>query len=185
MLARIIVLAAMLMGTGAVAATSNPFAAPVANCHPCRFSPGPGQPQFVLKRLEDAWNKATALYKRGDAKTASATMESAIGTIQLALAVSSYPVQGDDPADKKLVGEFNDFGFFLFGAGRFKDAVDVLGAVTDTETDRVPAYLNLADAQYASGDRAGAKTNYAEFRKRMAAAGKAASVPPRVAERLR
>lgn len=102
MLARIIVLAAMLMGTGAVAATSNPFAAPVANCHPCRFSPGPGQPQFVLKRLEDAWNKATALYKRGDAKTASATMESAIGTIQLALAVSSYPVQGDDPADKKL-----------------------------------------------------------------------------------
>ncbi len=101
------------------------------------------------------------------------------------MAVGSYPVQGDDPADMKIVGEFNDYGFFLSEAGRFKDAVEVLGAVTDTEADRVPAYLNLADAQYAGGDKAGAKTNYAEYQKRMAAAGKADKVPPRVAERVR
>ncbi len=101
------------------------------------FGDLPARTAFV-RRLDDAWRAASAQYKKGDAKNAVATMQAAVGTIQLALVVSSYPVQGDDPADKKLVGEFNDYGFFLAEAGRLKDAVDVLGQVVDTEADRLP-----------------------------------------------
>lgn len=148
------------------------------------FGDSPARTAF-LERLDAAGREAATLYKKHNAKGAAAVMQGAVGTIELALAVDSYPVQGDDPADRKLVGEFNDYGFYLAEAGRPKEALDILGQVVDVDADRVPAYLNLADAQYAAGDNAGAKANYAEYQKRMAATGKAAKVPPRVAERLR
>ncbi len=45
---RFVVLAAMLVSTGAAAGAAGPFDAPVRDCHPCRFWPGAGQPQFDL-----------------------------------------------------------------------------------------------------------------------------------------
>jgi hypothetical protein len=144
----------------------------------------PSRRQFY-QRLDEQSRQAAAFYKQGDAKKAAETLASLIGTIELPFVVDSYPVQGSDPQDRKIVGQFNDYGFYLAEAGRAKDAIGVLADVVDVEADRTVAYLNLADAYYATGDRAGAKTNYAEYQKRMTAAGKAAKVPPRVAERLR
>jgi hypothetical protein len=144
----------------------------------------PARTEF-LKLLDAQGRKAAAAYKAGDKKKAAQTMAFSIGTVELYFVVDSVPVQGTDPQDRKIVGEFNDYGFYLAEAGRYKDAIDVLGEVVDVDPDRLPAYLNLADAQYAAGDKAAAKANYAEYRKRMAAAGKADKVPPRVAERLR
>ncbi|HEY5210590.1 MAG TPA: hypothetical protein VIJ42_14225 [Stellaceae bacterium] len=135
--------------------------------------------------LDAQSRKAAALYRKGAAKQAAAAMEFLIGTVELPYLVDSYPVQGDDSRDRKIVGQFNDYGFYLAEAGRPKDAIAVLSAVVDVEADRIVAYLNLADAYYAAGDKAAARTNYAEYRKRMAAAGKAAKMPPRVTERLR
>jgi hypothetical protein len=141
--------------------------------------------QEFYKRLDAQWRQAAVFYKQGDAKKAADTMQSAVGTLALPFVVDSYPVEGSDPQDRKIVGQFNDYGFYLAEAGRTKDAIAVLSDVVDVEADRTVAYLNLADAQFAAGDKVGAKTNYGEYQKRMAAAGKAAKVPPRVAERLR
>ncbi len=97
---------------------------------------------------------------------------------------STYP-PSNDPSDRQIVAEFNDYGFYLEEAGRAREAVAVLSAVIDLDDKRIPAYLNLADAQYATGNVADAKADYAEYTKRMAAAGMAVRIPPRVVERLR
>lgn len=135
------------------------------------------------KQLDAAAKQAAALYRRGNAAGAAAAMAAAIGDKQLALLTSSYPITGD-PGDLTLVRQFNDYGFYLEQAKQLKRAIDVLGQVTDVDDGRTVAYLNLADAQYAAGQGADAKANYAAYRKRMVAAGKQAAVPARVADRL-
>jgi len=136
-----------------------------------------------VRNLEAASKQANALYRGGNSAGAAAAIASVVGGKELEMVVSSYPI-GSDPADLKLVGEFNDYGFYLEQAGRPKDAIGVLSSVVDVDENRTVAYLNLADAQYAAGQATDARSNYATYRKRMEAAGKLALVPPRVAERM-
>ena len=135
-----------------------------------------------LAQLEAASTRADALYRSGDKKGAIALLEPLLKDKQLALLTASYPA-GSDAGDRKIVGEVNNYGFYLAEAGRSKDAVEVLSSVTDAAPDRTVAYLNLADAQFAAGAAADAKASYVEYAKRMTAAGNAAHIPPRVAER--
>lgn len=137
-----------------------------------------------MAHMAAASKQAEALYRQGDAAAAAAVFPPVVGDKMLELVTSSYPVTGD-PSDATLVREFNDYGFYLAQAGRPKDAVEVLSEVVDVDPNRTVAYLNLADAQYAAGETADAKSNYAEYAKRMTAAGKQGAVPPRVAERMR
>ena len=143
----------------------------------------PARDAFV-RALDAASQRAGALYRHGDAAGAAAAIAPVIGDKEPELVVSSFPVTGD-PTDLRLMGAFNDYGFYLEQAGRPKDAIAVLAGVVDADENRTVAYLNLADAQYAAGQAADAKSNYAEYRKRMTAAGKLALVPPRVTERMR
>jgi hypothetical protein len=145
----------------------------------------PQRAQFY-QQLEAASKRAATAYKAGDKPGAVAALEPLLKDKNLEALTDAVPVtNGNAPADLRVVAELNDYGFYLAEAGRSADAVDALSAVIDLDPDRVPAYLNLADAQVAAGDAAGAKTNYAEYQKRMTAAGKAARIPPRVADRLR
>jgi hypothetical protein len=142
----------------------------------------PARTDFI-RNLEAASKQANELYRHGNSAGAAAAIASVVGDKQMEMVTSSYPIK-DDPTDLKLVGEFNDYGFYLEQAGRPKDAIGVLSSVVDVDENRTVAYLNLADAQYGAGQVGDARSNYAAYRKRMEAAGKLALVPPRVAERM-
>jgi len=138
------------------------------------------------QQLDAASKQAAARFQKADKAGAVAALEPLLKDKDLWTLTNSVPVTDDnDPADLRLVAELNDYGFYLEEAGRPADAIDVLAAVIDLNPTRIVAYLNLADARFAAGDPDGAKTNYAEYRKRMIADGKATRIPPRVAERLR
>ena len=92
-------------------------------------------------------------------------------------------VYGLSLVDRALVVEMNDYGFYLEETGRYADAVEVLTTVWNVDATRAVVYVNLADAQFALGRPAEAKTNYARYAGLMAQSGKAAKIPPRVAER--
>ena len=133
-----------------------------------------------LKAFAAASRKAGALYRSGDKAGALKVLDAAMGP--------KYPdalgLQDGSPADHRLAAELDDYGFYLEENGRANDAVDVLQAVIDLDAGRTVAYLNLADAEYATGEKGAAKANYLEYQKRMIAAKLAARIPPRVAERV-
>lgn len=135
-----------------------------------------------LGQLEAASTKADALYRSGNKAGAVAALEPLLKDKLLAVLTETYPA-GTDAGDRKIVGEVNNYGFYLAEAGRPRDAVDVLSAVIDSAPDRTVAYLNLADAQFAAGGPGDAKPNYVEYAKRMTEAGNAAHIPPRVTDR--
>ncbi|VDY63740.1 tetratricopeptide repeat protein [Shimwellia blattae] len=62
---------------------------------------------------------------------------------------------------------FNDYGFLLQQAGRNVDAVTVLNIVVKNTPKRAVAYLNIADAYWASGDVTKSSQNYKEYIKLM------------------
>jgi tetratricopeptide (TPR) repeat protein len=139
-----------------------------------------------LARMDAAAKLGAARYRAGDRAGAAAAMTPVLAGMNLYALTGSDPVTTlNAPEDLRVVAELNDHGFYLEQAGRAREAVGVLDAVVELDRDRLPAWLNLADAQFANGDPADAKRNYAEYRKRMIAAGKPALIPARVAERLR
>lgn len=149
------------------------------------FGDSPERAAFRQK-LDAAATAATARYQKGDKPGAVAALEPLLKDMNLETLTDTVPVtNANDPADLKLVGQLNDYGFFLAEAGRPGDAAGVLETVIDLDPERTVAYLNLADALFATGDVAAAKRHYADYRQRMTDAGKEARIPPRVAERLR
>ncbi|MFD0672895.1 type IV pilus biogenesis/stability protein PilW [Cohnella sp. GCM10027633] len=84
----------------------------------------------------------------------------------------------------KYVAILNDYAYFLTLAGRNKEAKPLLANVVKLAPDRVVAYLNLADAEWALGLKADAKTHYKQYWKLLGS--KAAKVAPkRVQERIK
>jgi hypothetical protein len=148
------------------------------------FGDSPARTAFRQK-LDAAATAAAARYQAGDKPGAVAALEPLLKDMDLETLTDSVPVtNGNDPADLKLVGQLNDYGFYLAEAGRLRDAAGVLESVIDLNPGRTVAYLNLADALFATGDVDTAKRHYADYQKRMIAEGKQARIPPRVAERL-
>jgi len=81
------------------------------------------------------------------------------------------------------VGWSNDLGFLFEQAGHYPEAVELLQHITRRHPDRVVAYLNLADAYWALGEREQAREAYGQYHDKMLAAQKQARIPPRVLER--
>ena len=137
-------------------------------------------------RMAAAAKLGAARYRAGDRAGAADAMTTLLAGMNLSAVAGSDPVNNANAPDElRVVAELNDHGFYLAQAGRNRDAVGVLDAVVELDADRIPAWLNLADAQFASGDVADAKRNYAEYARRMTASGKAAQIPQRVAARSR
>ena len=136
------------------------------------------------KQLDTAAKLAAARYKSGDKRGAVAALAPVLDGKNLWGLTDTTPV-GTDTADLRLIDHINDYGFYLAEVGRPDDAIPVLQAVIDLNRDRTVTYLNLADAQFAIGDKMAAKQSYAEYVKRMAAEGKEAHVPARATERMR
>ncbi len=80
-------------------------------------------------------------------------------------------------------GILNDYGYFLSVTGQNKKAKLVLANVVRLVPSRTVAYLNLADAEWALGQRSAAKSHYKTYWKQLGS--KASSVAPkRVRERI-
>ncbi|MGH7066181.1 MAG: tetratricopeptide repeat protein [Acetobacteraceae bacterium] len=131
-----------------------------------------------LERLHAAAIRATALYRHGDKGAALAIMVQAFGHIR------PYALGVDQP-DRALAGDLNNYGFFLEEAGHAYDAIGPLQDALELDPGRIVAYLNLGDAFFAIGNKDAARSNYAEYRKRMGVAGRTDKIPHRVLERLR
>lgn len=97
--------------------------------------------------------------------------------------------------DESRLGRFpieawNDLGFFLEEEGRSAEAIEVLDRVVtegslEPNGERIPAYLNLADAYLKAGDKAKAKANYQKYADLMDKTGKGPKVPSRVRDFLK
>jgi hypothetical protein len=96
-----------------------------------------------------------------------------------------FGVFGDDQLalkPKQYIPAINDYAFFLQEAGKNSEAIPLLRRVLEKDSGRTVAYLNLADALWATGDKAGAKKMYVEYVSR-AGKDKSISIPPRATER--
>ncbi len=81
------------------------------------------------------------------------------------------------------VGILNDYGYFLSLTGRIKEAKPILSNVVKLVPARTVAYLNLADVEWALGQKTAAKAHYKQYWKLLGS--KASSIAPkRVQDRI-
>ncbi len=78
----------------------------------------------------------------------------------------------------------NDLGFFLEQGGFFQEAVEILSRVIKRFPYRMVAFLNIADAEWQSGNFKKAADSYYRYRVLMQLAGKLKRVPNRVSKRI-
>lgn len=143
-----------------------------------------------------SYDKALASYKK-DVKTAIQYMEYGLeqygDTYLIEYAggkVTKTDIVGEPDAFyppsvsfDKFVAILNDYAYFLSLAGRNKEAKPILTNMITLVPGRVVAYLNLADVEWALGQKAAAKTHYKHYLKLLGS--KAAKVAPkRVQERI-
>ena len=83
------------------------------------------------------------------------------------------------------VEKLNDYGFYLWKNGMPTEAVKVLRVVVKRNCDRIPAYLNLADALWDIDEKSEAYKNYDIYVKKMKISGKENKIPERVLVRIR
>ena len=121
---------------------------------------------------QQAYEKALALFKSGKKLESARILQEAIGPKPWAI-------------DDNNVAKFNDLGYFLQEAGQNQDAVDVLTEVIAKFPERIPAYLNLADAYAGIKNSNKAKENYKKYAELMTKAGKQGKIPKRVVELLK
>ena len=93
-----------------------------------------------------------------------------------------YALRKTDPREygEYHVAIYNDLGYFLEEANRSEDAIPILEEVVAWDSRRIPAYLNLADAYFKSGNQEKARVNYQKYVELMEKSGKGDKVPSRV-----
>jgi len=84
----------------------------------------------------------------------------------------------------KFIEAVNDYGFLMDEGGKSKDAVSVLKYIVKMAPERIPAYLNLADALYKTGNREDAKKYYKSYVELMKKDGRDKEIPKSVYDRL-
>jgi tetratricopeptide (TPR) repeat protein len=131
-----------------------------------------------LRRVEPAARQAAMLYRAGD-------KAGAVSSLKPLLADKILDTLYDKPGNAAVSRLLNDYGFYLAEAGDPKEAVEVLDVVLSEDPDRVVAYLDIADAQFALGRLPEARVNYRRYRELMTREGKADKIPPRVGERAK
>jgi hypothetical protein len=80
---------------------------------------------------------------------------------------------------------FNDCGYYLEQGGKYQEAIVVLSEVIAKFPDRIPAYLNIADAYLGLNNAQKAKENYQKYIELMTKAGKQTKIPKRVIDRVK
>ncbi|MBU3916190.1 tetratricopeptide repeat protein [bacterium] len=129
----------------------------------------------VEKNFEGDYQDALAKYKKKDLKRAG---KYSLGAIK-EYYQKFYPIQ------KANVDRYNDFGFFLEQAGRYKKAIQLLEKVVDKFPERVLAYINLGDAYHGNNDVGKAKQAYQKYIDLMKKEGKEKKIPKRIYDRLK
>jgi len=129
------------------------------------------RPAGGQSKRQIAHASALALFKLGKQQEAAEALHDGVGG-------SPYRIGRDE------VEIFNDLGFFLEQAKRYKDAVEVLKAVLEVAPDRMVAYLNIGDAFLGLNDVSNAKAAYKEYQKRMLQSGKGSKIPKRIQQYL-
>ncbi|MGH7082797.1 MAG: hypothetical protein ACREFV_10055, partial [Acetobacteraceae bacterium] len=130
---------ALLLACAGRASAADPFALPVKDCHPCRFSPGPGQPAFALRFVFQG---------SGDQKALAAFVIVPVGggqTQHLAvgpLAVADFP-DGFilDDADMN----FDKLGDLSIVTAEAADNIDVAYWIYEPATRRFVALERIGD----------------------------------------
>lgn len=82
------------------------------------------------------------------------------------------------------VGILNDYGYFLSLAGRNKEAKPILLNVVKLIPNRTVAYLNLADVEWALGQKSTAKIHYKQYMKLLGSKA-SKTAPKHVQERIK
>jgi hypothetical protein len=86
----------------------------------------------------------------------------------------------------KDVTKWNDIGYYLEQGHFYSMATDILTEVLKINSNRVVAYLNLADAQWGNGDKSDAKKSYQKYVELMKSQGKdLKKIPQRVYDRIK
>ncbi|MBN1433543.1 tetratricopeptide repeat protein [Candidatus Fermentibacterales bacterium] len=140
--------------------------------------------------LEAAWTAAIAAHRQGTGNAIQAFDQAGEVLDMLFWEAPWWAASGPDGWCLRdlmdwdhYVEMVNDYGFFLHRAGRLGQAIRVLRRVTEIAPDRVPVYLNLADALWDAGEREEAAALYAEYVRKLTAPGTSVLIPPRALER--
>lgn len=96
--------------------------------------------------------------------------------------VYSFKGFGSDSAF--YIGSLNDLGFYFSKSGDDEKAEKVLRAVVAEDSNRIPAYLNLADVLWKLGKKDEAERYYGIYVSRMKNAGRGKQIPAYVSSRL-
>lgn len=84
----------------------------------------------------------------------------------------------------KSVAFFNDLAYFLAENKHYNEAIFLLKIVTNYDSMRTVAYLNLGDALWDTGKQREAILNYKKYNEKMSYEGKSIKVPERVLQRI-
>lgn len=125
--------------------------------------------------LKDSHEAAKSLYKSGNASEAVERLR-LFFNLTAQLTESDYCQRTSEveewlaamkimtlPKDH-CIAALNDYAFLLNWSGQYNLAIPVLKAVIKESPNRAVAYLNLADAQWASGEKVDAYTNYRNYK---------------------
>jgi len=138
------------------------------------------------KSLIEAHRSAIKLYREVEKDSAATLL---LNEMTRYIAISKVFVIGgiyDDRLSTKVdISIVNDLGFFLEQAGQFENARKILDGVISHHPDRIPAYLNIADAYMGLGKHSAARDYYKEYYERMVKAGKKQKIPTRVIQMLK
>jgi tetratricopeptide (TPR) repeat protein len=86
---------------------------------------------------------------------------------------------------KYYISALNDYGFYLTNINKYQDAIVVLKVVLEEKPDRIPVYLNLADAYYGNNNRKEALMLYKTYIKLMKEHKKENRIPSYVINRAK
>lgn len=125
--------------------------------------------------LKDSHEAAKSLYKSGNASEAVERLR-LFFNLTAQLTESNYCQHTSEveewlaamkimtlPKDH-CIAALNDYAFLLNWSGQYNLSIPVLKAVIKESPNRAVAYLNLADAQWASGEKVDAYTNYRNYK---------------------
>jgi tetratricopeptide (TPR) repeat protein len=144
----------------------------------------------VIGRIVDAGHKAAmTTYHAGKVKAAADRMELAFECAADCWSENQGAEYKDSDADwdqwlsifaadglklplSKYIPALNDYGYFLQKQNDLDDAISIYRSLLKRDPNRVPAYLDLANALWDTGKKSEAKKYYATYYTRMSTAGK-------------
>jgi len=153
--------------------------------------------ELSVRFLEAAHAEALDRWRTGDAEGALEAFDAAEEAFELTTFDTDWHLQqggaedlagsdyGEYIAADRLAEIANDYGFFLYEAGRAEEALEALVAVLLLDPDRAVAHLNTADVLWELGREEAARRHYSRYLALLQEKGLDVEVPPRVNSRLR